>query len=212
MDDGSTDNTAEMVEMTGKEITYVYQENKGVAAARNKGLEVATGKFVAFVDADDIWDDKKLSQQFQILLDKPDVGAAIGFTCKIPMSLTMDNALSIAQENSTFILSLGASLFRKSVFGRVGLFDEAMRSGEDIDWFLRAREAAIHIMIHKNNVQFYRSHGRNISNDQKLVNSSLLKLHKKSLDRRRKTGKGAAFKLPKLNDVEDVLKFWQSND
>jgi hypothetical protein len=94
----------------------------------------------------------------------------------------------------------------------VGSFDEDMLSGEDIDWFLRAREASVHIIIHKEVIQFFRSHGRNITNNLRMVNSSLLKLHKKSLDRRRKTGKGTAFKLPKLNNVEDVLKFWQSKE
>jgi len=212
VDDGSTDNTAEVVEMSGRNIKYVYQENKGPSAARNKGLEIAAGKYLAFLDADDLWDNNKLSRQIRIIAEKPEVSAVIGFTYKHPMSMDLDIAKTNAKEKGTFMLSLGASLFRKSVFKKVDSFDADMRSGEDIDWFLRAREAFVHIIIHKDVVQFYRIHGRNISNDQKLVNSSLLKLHKKSLDRRRKTGKGSAFKLPKLNKVEDVLKFWQSKD
>gem|GEM_PF-181890 len=212
VDDGSTDNTAEMVEMSGRNIKYLHQENNGPAAARNKGVKIASGKYIAFLDADDFWDANKLSRQMSILLEKPEIAAVIGFTYKHPMSMDLEIAKTNAKEKGTFMLSLGASLFRKSVFKKVGYFETDMRSGEDIDWFLRAREASVHIIIHKDVVQYYRSHGRNISNDQKLVNLSLLKLHKKSLDRRRKTGKGSAFKLPKLNNVEDVLKFWQSKD
>lgn len=210
VDDGSSDNTAEMIKMTGKEVKYFFQENKGQASARNKGLEVAGGKFVAFLDADDLWASGKLSRQISILQNKPDIDVAIGFTYPMPMSLKVDPINEKIKEDSRFMLSLGASLFRKSVFKKTGLLDEQLRYGEDIDWFLRAREAAVQIIIHKEVVQFFRTHGRNISNDPKLVNSGLLRVHKKSLDRRRKSGNGAAITLPKLNTAEDVLKFWQS--
>lgn len=212
IDDGSTDNTAEMVKMTGHDISYFYQKRKGPAAARNQGIELATGKFVAFLDADDVWAKNKLSRQTGILGNKPDIEATIGFTHKIQMSLKIEDATAQAKDSGLFMLSLGASLFRKNAFVKVGKFDETLQSGEDIDWFLRAREAEVQIIIHKEIVQFYRSHGRNISNNQALVNLSLLKIHKKSLNRRKTRGQGAVLNLPKLNNVEDVLKFWQSND
>jgi len=136
----------------------------------------------------------------------------IGFTYKIPMSVQLLEAKEKSKENSIFMLSLGAALFRKPIFGKVGKFDEDLHSGEDIDWFLRARETAVQIIIHKETVQFYRSHGRNISNNQALVNLSLLKIHKKSLNRRKSEGQGAVLNLPKLNNVDEVLKFWQFKD
>ena len=128
------------------------------------------------------------------------------------MSVQLSDAKVQAQQNHLFILSLGAALFRKHIFEKVGKFDEDLRSGEDIDWFLRAREASVQIIIHKETVLLYRTHGRNISNDQKLVNLSLLKIHRKSLERRKKAGKETTFQLPKLNNVEEVMKFWQSKD
>ena len=212
IDDGSTDNTAEMVKMAVHDINYFYQERKGPAAARNQGIGLATGKFIAFLDADDVWTENKLLRQLTIIENKPEIEATIGFTHKIPMSLKIDEATAQAKDSGLFMLSLGASLFRKSAFVKVGKFDETLQSGEDIDWFLRAREAAVQIIIHKEIVQFYRSHGRNISNNQALVNLSLLKIHKKSLNRRKTEGQGAVLNLPKLNNVEDVLKFWQSKD
>lgn len=210
VDDGSTDNTAERVQMTGKPLKYIFQENKGTAAARNSGIKLATGKYLAFVDADDLWAEKKLNRQIEILEKKPEIGAVVGFTYRMPMSHNMQEVKVKAKDGGIFLLSLGASLFRKSLFEKVGKLDEELRISEDIDWFLRAREAEIQIIIQKDVVQFYRMHGKNLSNNQLLVNSSLLKIHKKSLDRRRKAGKTEAFTLPKLNSVEEVMKFWQN--
>lgn len=212
VDDGSTDNTTEILEMTGKEIKYVYQENKGSYAARNKGLELATGKYIAFLDADDVWVENKLSIQLSVLDEKPQIGAIIGFTKKISLSQRLEDAKKMFEEQGGFLLNLGASLFRKSVFRKVGSFDEELQSGGDADWFLRAREASVHIIIHKQTVIFQRTHRRNISRNQKLVSTCLIKVHKKMLARRRKAGKSVAFNFPKLNNVDEVMKFWQSED
>ena len=212
VDDGSTDNTAEMVEMTGQDVRYVYQENRGVSAARNKGLEMATGKYIAYLDADDIWMENKLIRQVEILGKKPEIGAVIGFTCQVPMAMHLKPAIEKANEGGTFLLSVGGTLFRESLFRKVGTFDESMPSGEDTDWFLRAREASVQIVIHKEVVQLYRRHKKNISSNRKIVNSGLLKIHKKSLDRRRMDGKRAVINLPKLDNVDDVMKFWHSDE
>lgn len=210
VDDGSTDNTAERVQMTGKSVKYVFQDNKGPASARNAGISLAAGKYLAFVDADDLWAEKKLDRQVEILEKNPGIGAVVGFTYRMQMSHDLQEARTRAKDGSIFLLSLGASLFRKSMFDKVGKLDEDLKISEDIDWFLRAREAEMQIIIQKDVVQYYRMHGKNLSNNQLLVNSSLLKIHKKSLDRRRKAGKSEAFTLPKLNSVEDVMQFWQS--
>lgn len=209
VDDGSTDNTADMVKMSGDDVKYFRQKNQGPAAAKNAGLKMATAKFIAFLDADDIWVENKLIRQEELLRNHTKSDAVTGYTHKMPMS---QNPAHIMENQGAFLLSPGATLFRKSVFEKVGVFDESLKSGEDIDWFLRAREAGIHIMIHQQLVLLYRTHGRNISNNQKLVNLYLLKIHKKSLDRRRKAGKGTAFKLPKLNDVDEVMNFWQNQE
>jgi glycosyltransferase involved in cell wall biosynthesis len=209
IDDGSTDNTAEIVELSDYPVKYFKQERKGAAAARNKGLELATGKYVAFLDADDVWEVQKLSRQYAIISDKPKISAVIGHTFKMPMSQKIESLGGDFAENKIFVLSVGAGLFRKSAFTKVGNFDETLQCNEDIDWFLRAREAELQIIIHKEVVQFFRMHGKNISNNQQMMNLGLLRVHKKSLDRRRKSGQGSVFQLTKLNDAEEVLKFWQ---
>ena len=71
VDDGSTDNTKELIEKYSDQITYIYQDNKGVSAARNKGLEHAKGEWIAFLDSDDEWKKKKLEKQIAFIEINP---------------------------------------------------------------------------------------------------------------------------------------------
>ena len=63
MDDGSTDNTREILDNYGQDIIVLRQTNKGVSAARNRGIAAAGGQLVAFLDSDDLWLPRKLSRQ-----------------------------------------------------------------------------------------------------------------------------------------------------
>jgi glycosyltransferase involved in cell wall biosynthesis len=74
VDDGSTDNTAEVLKSYIPKIRYIQQENKGPGDARNRGIEDAKGKYIAFLDSDDIWMDFKLEIQVDILERLTDVG------------------------------------------------------------------------------------------------------------------------------------------
>jgi len=71
VDDGSTDGTGEALRAYGDRITYVWQENNGVSAARNVGLRVSRGKYVAFLDSDDLWMPRKLEIQVRCMEENP---------------------------------------------------------------------------------------------------------------------------------------------
>lgn len=75
VDDGSTDNTAEIVEPFHSLASFRYlpQKNQGVSIARNNGIKSASGEFIAFIDADDIWYPEKLSVQIGVLTSNPDL-------------------------------------------------------------------------------------------------------------------------------------------
>jgi len=72
VDDGSTDDTKDILQRYNGRIRYIYQSNKGVSAARNLGLREAKGKYIAFLDADDIWLPEKLECQTKLLEENPD--------------------------------------------------------------------------------------------------------------------------------------------
>lgn len=74
VDDGSTDNTAEVVARFGDDVRYVRQENGGVAAARNHGFAISRGEFVALIDSDDCWYPHKLEMQVAFLRKFPEAG------------------------------------------------------------------------------------------------------------------------------------------
>ena len=67
IDDGSVDSTREVLEKYIKNINYIYQDNKGVSSARNHGIKISAGEYIAFLDNDDIWLPDKLSLQIQVL-------------------------------------------------------------------------------------------------------------------------------------------------
>ena len=92
VDDGSTDNTQAILEPYLSQIEYVYQHNQGVAAARNNGIELAKGKLIAFLDADDLFLPQKLQQQVNLFLANPDVGMVIsGWQVTNQQSEIIDN-------------------------------------------------------------------------------------------------------------------------
>ena len=74
VDDGSVDDTAEIVRGFGTRVVYIFQENRGVSAARNAGLHRAGGSFVAFLDADDYLMEDSVAVRAEVLQNHPDIG------------------------------------------------------------------------------------------------------------------------------------------
>jgi glycosyltransferase involved in cell wall biosynthesis len=156
VDDGSTDNTGEMVDsFRDPRIRYIYQENRGVAAARNTGIKAANGEYIAFLDSDDLWLTQKLELDIKLLDSRPD----IPLTCSAVYAFDGDTGKNIGgrwppesylrelQEGSrqplTEFLSRGSVFgivavdLRRQVFDEVGFFDESLSCGEDYDMLVR---------------------------------------------------------------------------
>jgi glycosyltransferase involved in cell wall biosynthesis len=153
VDDGSTDDTAEVLASFGAAIRSIYQENKGVSAARNRGVMESRGTFLAFLDSDDLWTAGKLDAQIGHMSDGRLSFAGVewfvdGLQQRVsPASLgvrwpqidrvgrVIDPVLDVAEGR---YLHLGTLLCRRADFLVVGLFDETLSMGEDEDWFSRA--------------------------------------------------------------------------
>ena len=176
VDDGSTDGTAALVQSMGKDIHCFHQSNQGPAAARNRGLEMAYGDIIAFQDADDLWTPGRLSLQLEMLARHPTAHAVIGrtvfFSADEP-SPTFTMPTDVVPTPRWF-LGLHCGLYRRSAFTIVGKFNAALRYHEDIDWFRRARAAAISIHPHDDVVLLHRRHASNMTNDRVGLNAELL--------------------------------------
>jgi len=161
VDDGSRDDTAQRLAPFEKRIRYVYQENKGLSAARNTGIRLATGEWIALLDADDVWHPQKTEHQLRVVSSWTDVGL-IGS----PPAAHLPNELPANPESTEltvreFLISsrIGPSgtLIRASCFEHVGLFDETLTSVEDRDMWLRIAARFRTIQV-KSPCWWYRPH------------------------------------------------------
>ncbi len=200
VDDGSTDGTATVARSLPETVRYLHQTNQGPAAARNRGIEQAQGSLIAFTDADDLWPAAKLELQLPYLIKDPEIDIVLGRIQQVLLSEMVDGPTQ-AQETG-FSVNLGSAVIRKSVFERVGLFDETMRYSEDVDWFMRAREAGAAIVTIDAVTLFYRQHDQNMTRGKSTSELNVLKALKKSLDRRRELS-GSAAALPSFRSTLD---------
>ena len=191
-DDGSTDGTA-AIARSYSAVRYVYQPNQGPPVARNTGLAHSSGEWIAFLDADDYWPQLKLAKQSEYLAAHPEFGCVVGrwqnFLQKgtdkpdwIPESMLREDAV---------ILGLQASLIHRWGFDRTGGFDRRYRISDDLEWFVRVREAGIPIGFMGSIMVYRRIHGANISQDQNAVAGATIRILKEHMDRERTGAAGS---------------------
>ncbi|MEN9519552.1 MAG: hypothetical protein RLZZ381_2140 [Cyanobacteriota bacterium] len=151
IDDGSQDQTVKLVQTIQDQRLQIFAyENGGVSVARNRGISHATGEFVAFLDADDLWTIDKLELQLTALKENPKAGVAYSWTCFMdvdeqgkPVSFLPSSKYSFAgnvYKNllvSDFIHSGSNTLIRRAAIESTGKFDPTLKSCEDWDYWLR---------------------------------------------------------------------------
>jgi len=145
IDDGSTDNTKEVVRSFGDKVKYHFQEHKGVSAARNLGLELTQGDYLAFLDSDDLWKKEKMSTQMSFMKSFPIAKVCYTEETWIRRGVFV-NPQKKHQKYSGWIfdkvlpiclLSLSSALFKREVFEEIGKFDEELPACEDYDFGIR---------------------------------------------------------------------------
>lgn len=192
VDDGSTDATPEVVKALPAPVRYVRQHNQGPAAARAVGIGMARADILAFLDADDLWPADKLERQLPVLADSS-VDIAMGYTQPMVMTRPADDVAALRPVfRPRLAMSVGASLFRPSVFERFGQFDENIRMGEDLDWLLRAREGGARIRLVNAVTLLYRVNPGSMTYGKDTSELAFFRILKRSVDRRRVEGTALA--------------------
>jgi len=146
VDDGSTDNSREVIAEFGDQVQYIYQKNAGLSAARNTGIKASKGSLIGVLDADDMYEPDYLSTLVYALQENPD---ADGVYCGYQFVDHMNNLLPQIEARPVEPDKLYSALFdgnffvpesiflQRYVYDTVGLFDEALRACEDWDVWLR---------------------------------------------------------------------------
>lgn len=188
INDGSTDGTEAIVKQLPIDVRYFTQDNSGPAAARNKGIRDASGEFITFLDADDLWPENNLNIMVDEMLRNPDMDVIRGYAQLMEFNNENGCYEYTGNPKESFPHYIGAAIYRKSAFEKVGLFDHTLRFGEDADWFLRATEMKLNIKRLEETSLFVRRHGGNMTEGKNLVELNLLKISKKLVERRKKQG------------------------
>lgn len=189
VDDGSGDNTREVAESFGERVQYIFQENRGRAAARNTGIRAATGDWIALLDADDRWLPEKIKLQMEALAGRPD--AVLVYTavwCESPdgsryvyPATELRRLWPTLRYANCITGSASAALIRRDILIAEGGFNETLRECEDWDcWFRLAlkypfavvAEPVTVLMIWPGSASF--NNDRMLANTKKLIDITLL--------------------------------------
>jgi glycosyltransferase involved in cell wall biosynthesis len=194
VDDGSTDGTAAAVERHAQEddrIRLLRQSNLGLSAARNVALQHARGEYLAILDSDDAWMPSFLGSQIEILERQPEVdivttnawfvgGSMSGRTAGPQPDPRPDPNLRHLLEDETAVFVM--CVFRRRVYEAIGGFDEAFRSNEDYDFWIRAAIGGFRFVRNDKPAAFYRRREDSLSADELRMLKGILLVYAKTRD------------------------------
>lgn len=171
VDDGSTDGTENMLSREFPQVSYIAQVNKGVSAARNRGIQRAQGPWIAFLDSDDTWLPEKLATQVCALKKTPEIKICHTEEIWIRNGIRV-NAMNKHKKKGGWIfkhclplcaMSPSSIIIHRSVFDDVGLFDESFPACEDYDLWLRITAKYPVLFIEQPSINKYGGHDDQLS-------------------------------------------------
>lgn len=192
VDDGSTDNTREILRAIDASIRCVHQQHAGVSAARNHGWRLARGDWVSFLDADDRLHPEKIARQLAVLGHRAppafvDCHTAWFWSPELSeLERRQDPRWHDPFWKAVTHGHISSWLVQRSVFAAVGPFDEGMSFSEDTDWLLRLRDSGALMQTLPDVLSWRRLHRDNVTAGSRRAQvTGLARALKASRDRRR---------------------------
>jgi glycosyltransferase involved in cell wall biosynthesis len=184
IDDGSTDSSPDILRSFGDRLSVFRQQNGGVAAARNTGLERASGDLITFLDQDDLWPADRTQRLVEALESEPEAELAVG---KVEICYQRDTPPDPSENMETMHREflLGSMLVRAGLFPRLGRFNTRIGYADDTEFWMRRTESKVRTLYVEEVTLVYRLHACNTSSDQSVSKFHLLSALRESLRRRR---------------------------
>ena len=189
VDDGSTDQSGEVAKrFADRGVRYCHQVHAGIGPARNKGVELAQGEYVAFLDADDRWPLQKLERQLGAFESDPALEMVFGQAVQLQNGEEWEAGV---KDTKTVVANMvpgmvpGTMLIKRSAFLRVGKFQGDWKVGEFIDWYARAVELQIRSLVLPDLFLWRRIHDSNQGVRERQSVSDYARVLKAKLDRKR---------------------------
>lgn len=189
INDKSTDNSLAVLKSFGNKIILVENDdNCGTAESRNKGIRIARGEFLAFIDNDDIWEKNKLDVQIDRFMDNAKLDVSLTYMQSFisPDLKENDKYLRYCPPNPLPGYIPSTILVKRTSFEKAGYFNSRWKNGESVDWLFKAREAGLTFEVINQVLVRRRIHKTNKSIlDSQLSKSEYLKIIRESLNRRK---------------------------
>ncbi|MBW4643041.1 MAG: glycosyltransferase [Goleter apudmare HA4340-LM2] len=188
IDDGSSDNIREWaLNLTDERAKLISQKNQGLPGARNTGINHAQGDYIAFVDADDLWEPTKLAKQVKCLDENPTVGLVHTWmllideygksTGRVMKSFADGNVWQQLLERN--FIACPSVMVRRCCFANAGLFDQDLRSIEDWDMWIRIA-ALYSFAVIKEPLAYYRQLPNSMSKNCQVMNEAFITVIEKA--------------------------------
>jgi len=193
VDDGSSDDSARVVQSFGSRVRYCYQPWSGAAAARNRGVELANSGWIAFLDADDLWEPDKLRKQLLAFADHAAIDMVFGhvqqfYSPELPDEIR--RTIHIPSQAGPGY-HVGTLLMKTNTFRRVGAFLPQLKMGEFAEWYARATAAGLSSMMLPDVVMRRRVHANNMGRREQHNRLDYVRALRAGLEeKRRRAGHG----------------------
>lgn len=190
INDASTDQTLQIVEASRDHLDFsirlLHAEGIGPAGARNRGLDIAQGEYITFLDHDDLWPQGRLQRHVEFLKENPELGGVIGLVdTQGPSEERLRQAYVTPETTVRFKPNMGACTFTKSALAIAGTFDAELLYGEDTDFIMKTLDHGIKALYLEEVALIYRLHDSNMTFKPIAPRTSFFSLARRSIQRKK---------------------------